>query len=84
MKKVKKLSVSRSGLIYDTYLFDTRTIGLYLSNNKDKFEYIKDSFLRRCIMSGIYVEHQKDIHYKKPFWKFWGDKDYSIAIYKLK
>lgn len=83
MKKVRKISISRSGLKTDKLDIDTETMALLISTNKNDADKFKNAYVERMKANGFILNFQKDIHYKKPFWKFWGMKDYSIAIYKV-
>jgi len=83
MKKVRKISISRSGLKTDKLDIDTETMALLIPSNKKDAEILKKAYVERLKTNGIILNFQKDIHYKKPFWKFWGMKDYSIAVYKV-
>jgi hypothetical protein len=83
MKKVRKISISRSGLKTDKLDIDTETMALLIPSNKKDAEVFKNAYVERMKTNGIILNFQKDIHYKKPFWKFWGMKDYSIAVYNV-
>jgi hypothetical protein len=83
MKKVRRISISRSGLKIEKLDIDNKTIALFIPNNEKEANIIKNVYVKRMNENGILLTHQKDIHYKKPFWKFWGMKDYSIAVYKM-
>lgn len=83
MKKVRKISISRGGLKIDKFDIDNETIALVIIKDKENAGKMKDVYEKRLKKQGIIIKHQKDIHYKKPFWKFWGMNDYSIAVYKI-
>jgi len=83
MKKVRKISISRSGLKTDKLDIDTETMALLIPSNKKDADALKNAYVERLKTNGIILNFQKDIHYKKPFWKFWGMKDYSIAVYNV-
>jgi len=44
---------------------------------------MKTAYEKQMKKEGIDIKHQKDMHYKKPFWKFWSFDGYSIAVYKM-
>ncbi len=83
MKKVKRISISRSGLKTDRIDIDNETITILIPSNKQDADSLKEAYVERMKGEGIILNFQKDIHYKKPFWKFWEMKDYSIAVYKV-
>jgi hypothetical protein len=82
-KKVRKISVSKSGLIYKKLDIDNQTIGLYLPKEKEKADKLKEFYEKKMREMGVKLTYKEDIHHKKPFWKFWGKlNNYSIAVYK--
>lgn len=81
--KIRKLSISRTGLKIDTLDVDSQTIALYVPDAVKDIEKFKLAYIERMKDRGIKITHQKYIHYKKPFWKIWGMRDYSIAVFKL-
>lgn len=83
MKKVRKISISRGGFKRDNLDIDNETIALVIPINTDDADKLKKVYENNLKKQGITIKHQKDIHYKKPFWKFWGTNDYSIAVYKM-
>lgn len=83
LNKVKKYSISRSGFITDCFDIDNETMAFVIPKNKIDAGKYKKFYEERLKKQGVNIRHQKDIHYKKPFWKFWGMNDYSIAVYKV-
>lgn len=83
MKGSISISISRSGLHRDSIPLNDETIALHIPSNKKEADTFKEAYVKRMKEQGIVLSFQKDIHYKKPFWKFWGLNDYSIAIYKI-
>lgn len=83
MIKVRRISISRSGLNFDKLEIDRQTMALLIPDNKNDAEKFKTAYIERMKVNGLMLKFQKDIHYKRPFWKFWGMKDYSIAVYKI-
>ena len=56
---------------------------MVISNNKEEASLMKTAYEKQMKKEGIDIKHQKDMHYKKPFWKFWSFDGYSIAVYKM-
>ena len=83
MNKVKSISISRTGLKADKYDVDDKTISIVIPQDEESADKIKRAYEERFKKEGLNIKHHKDIHYKKPFWKFWGIGDYSIAVYKI-
>lgn len=83
MKKVRKISISRSGLNFGELDINTETMALLIPSNKNDADDLKTAYIERMKANGFTLNFQKDIHYKRPFWKFWGMKDYSIAVFKV-
>lgn len=83
MKKVRKISISRSGLNFDKLDIDTETMALLIPSNKNDADKFKAAYVERMKANGFTSNFQKDIHYKRPFWKFLGMKDYIIAVFKV-
>lgn len=83
MKKVRKISVIRSGLKTDKLDIDNKTIALLIPKDINNANKIKKGYEKSLAQIGVFVEYQKSIHYKRPFWKFWGIKDYDIAVFKI-
>lgn len=83
MKKVRKISISRGGIKTDKLDIDNETIALVIPRDEENAGKLKKAYEERLKNEGLNIKHQKDIHYKKPFWKFWGMNDYSIAVYKI-
>jgi hypothetical protein len=83
MRKTIKISTCRNGLTTSRLDIDNETIALRICDNKKDSEIIKEAFIKRMCKNGILLKHQKDIYYKRPFWKFWGLKDYNISVFKI-
>jgi len=83
MRKVRKISISRGGLRTDNLDIDNETMALLIPKDEESAGKLKKAYQERLKEQGITLKHQKDIHYKKPFWKFWGMDDYSIAVFKI-
>jgi hypothetical protein len=83
MKKIRKISISRSGLNFDKLDIDTETIALLIPINKNDADKLKTAYVKRMKTNGFTLNFQKYIHYKRPFWKFFGMKDYIIAVFKV-
>jgi len=83
MEKFRTISVSRTGLEQVKIPIDNQTIAIYLP--KDNIEAYKDEYVKefKKRFKSFRLEHIRDVLYKKPFWKFWGVKDYSLAIFKI-
>lgn len=80
-KKVTRVSVSKTGLKTESFINNTETIALVIP--KCNIDEYKNAYVKRLSECGIKVEHEKDIFYKKPFWKFWGGSFPDLAIYKI-
>ena len=84
MKTIKNVSISRSGLKTDTFNVNTKTIALAIHNeNIDELNKIKKAYEEKLKEQGLNLKFQKNIYYKKPFWKFWGISDCTIIIYDI-
>lgn len=85
MKKVRRVSISRGGVKWNKLDIDNETMALLIPKDEEEADRLKKSYQKHLKEKGITIEYQKDIHRKRPFWKFW-DKlgDYSIAVLKLR
>lgn len=83
MGKVRKVSVSRSGLKTSNLDINHNTIAVVIPSNIEDAQKFKTAYEKHLKKQGLNIKYQKDIHYKRPFWKFWTMNDYSLAVYKF-
>ena len=82
MKKIK-YSISKSGLKTDSIDVDMETIAVVIPRGIKNVNNFREVYEKIMKDTGLIIKHQKDIHYVKPFWKFWAMNNYSIAVFKI-
>ena len=81
--KAIKYSISKSGLKTESINADCKTIGIPIPRGIKNVKNFREEYENIMKKNGMIVKHQKDINYVKPFWKFWGMNDYSIAVFEI-